>query len=226
MQNLITNYTQRPHIHSICIVMKPSLFWSNVLLCTSNRFHDDFLGAETEICYFDGWNGLTRDILGFEENVLGFKIPMGDSMIVQLLNPLTNLQDALESVFFSQFVIFGSIECIPQRSSLTKFSNVPNRGRSLDNVINLENVLIFDLLEFFIDNFLFFDVLTFPLISVNSSDSQWIIDFHIKDTIDLHRRRWTCAKLPSPISSALFRSNSFLKYLEVTFICIVYKTQI
>ena len=62
--------------------MKSSLFWSNILFGSSDCFHDNFLGAEAEICYFDGWYGFAKNILSFEKNILWFKISMCDSMIV------------------------------------------------------------------------------------------------------------------------------------------------
>jgi hypothetical protein len=50
MQDLIEYNTQRPHINSICIIMEFGLLRSNVLFGASYRFHNNFLGAESEIC--------------------------------------------------------------------------------------------------------------------------------------------------------------------------------
>lgn len=72
--------------------------------------------------------------------------------------------------------------------------------------------------EFFVNDSLFFDILGFALISIDPPDGEGIIDFGIKDAVDLDKGYDTWAKLPSPTSYPLERSNSLLKYLEVTFI--------
>jgi hypothetical protein len=65
MQNLIKDDSQRPNIDCIGVIMKPRLLWSDVLLCSGNRFHNYFFGAEAEVCNFDYWHSLSNDVFSF-----------------------------------------------------------------------------------------------------------------------------------------------------------------
>ena len=95
---------------------------------------------------------------------------MGNSVIMQLLHPFAYLEYALESIFFGHFVILGSVKSIPERSPLAELSDVPYWGGRLDDVVNLEDILILHFFEFFVDDFLFFDIFTFALIPINLAD--------------------------------------------------------
>ena len=53
------------------------------------------------------------DILGFQEYVFWFEVSMGDSVIMQLLDSLADLQDALEAILLVHFVVLAEVESIP-----------------------------------------------------------------------------------------------------------------
>ena len=218
MQNFIKNNPQRPNINSVRVVVKSGLFRSNIFLGSCYCLHDDFLCAQSKISNFDGGKWFSRNILGFEKNVLRFEVSVGDSMIMQFLDAFADLEYALQSVLLGHFVVFGSIEGIPKWSSFAELGDIPDRSCCFNDIENLEDILILYFFEFFVNDSLFFDILGFALISIDPPDGEGIIDFGIKDAVDLDKGYDTWAKLPSPTSYPLERSNSLLKYLEVTFI--------
>ena len=114
MQNFIKNNPQRPNINSVRVVVKSGLFRSNIFLGSCYCLHDDFLCAQSKISNFDGGKWFSRNILGFEKNVLRFEVSVGDSMIMQFLDAFADLEYALQSVLLGHFVVFGSIEGIPK----------------------------------------------------------------------------------------------------------------
>ena len=52
VQNLVADYSQRPNVDCIGIIMKFSLFRGNILFCACDCLHDYLLSTETEICQF------------------------------------------------------------------------------------------------------------------------------------------------------------------------------
>lgn len=91
MQNLIENDPQRPNVDRIRIVMKLCLLWSNVLLCSSDGFHDNLLGTQAEISEFDEGKRLIGHIFRFEEDVFRFEVSVSNAVIVEFLDAFTNL---------------------------------------------------------------------------------------------------------------------------------------
>lgn len=113
MKNLVEDDAQGPDINSIGVVMEFGLFWSYVLFGARNGLHDDLLSTKSEICQLDLGQWLPNHVLAFEKNVLRFQIPMGNAMVMQLLNSLADLQDAFECLLLSHFVIFAYIQGVP-----------------------------------------------------------------------------------------------------------------
>jgi hypothetical protein len=89
--------------------MELGLFRSYVFLGSGNGFHDDFLSAETEVSQFDERQRFSDEEFGLEEDILRFQIAMGDAVVVQFLDSLADLQDALQSFFFVHFVVFAEV---------------------------------------------------------------------------------------------------------------------
>ncbi len=85
--------------------MELGLFGSDVLLGASDGLHDDLLGAESEVCQFDEGEGFATDELGLEEDVFWLEITMRDAVVMQLLNSLTHLQDAFQTLLLAHLVV-------------------------------------------------------------------------------------------------------------------------
>lgn len=107
MQYFIQNDAQRPHIHRIGVIMKLGLFWRDILLCSRYGLHDDLLGAEPEVCQFNQRERFASDIFGLEQYVLWLEIAMRYPMIMQFLNPLTDLQNTLQTLLLIHLVILA-----------------------------------------------------------------------------------------------------------------------
>jgi hypothetical protein len=90
-----------------------SLLWCNVLFGAGNSLHDDVFRAKSEIGDFNVWNGCPFFVLLGQQDIFWLQIAMSDSMVMQLLHALGNLQYTFESVNFREFVILHLIECIP-----------------------------------------------------------------------------------------------------------------
>lgn len=110
--------------------------------------------------------------------------------------------------------------CLPEGTSFTVFGNVPNTSFALDNVEYFENMLVLDSTQLLIYGFLFFDVFALAEITIYSPYCQIALGFGVEYSEHLLKTIITCAKLPYPISSALLTSNSFLKWVDTTIICI------
>lgn len=123
MQYLIENYSKRPYINCIGIVMKFGLLGSNILFGSSDSFHDDFLCTKSEVCQFDEWECLSWQIFGFEQNIFGFQIAMRYTVIVKFLNTFTDLQNTFKSFLFVHAIVFAEVEHIP--ASINKYQRDP-----------------------------------------------------------------------------------------------------
>lgn len=72
MQDLIANDAQGPDVDCISVIMKFSLFGRNVLFCSCNGLHDDFLCTEAKIGQLYSRQGLVLSVFGFKEDILWF----------------------------------------------------------------------------------------------------------------------------------------------------------
>ena len=150
MQDFIEDNSQRPHIHSIGVVVKPGLLRRNVLLCARDGFHDDLLGTQPEVSDLNRWDGLVCNILCLQQDILGFQISMGNAVIVQFLHSLADLVDDFQGVLLVHFIVAAAIQRVPnsvnglpEGASFAIFCNVPDACGALDDVINFQNMLVF-----------------------------------------------------------------------------------
>ena len=110
------------------------------------------------------------------------------------------------------------IRVLPKGAAFAIFSYIPDAGWGLDNVENFENVLVLYSPQLLVDSLLFLNILALAQIPVDPTDGQVGLWFSIEHSENLLKTKWTWAKFPSPISSALLTSNSFLKCDELTII--------
>ena len=68
---------------------------------------------------------------------------------------------------------------------------------------------------------LFIDIFHVCLTLLDFADGDRVVEVIIEDSEDLAKTRRTCAKFPSPMSSALLRSNYFLKWFDLILIMII-----
>ena len=114
MHDLIKNDAKRPNVNCIGVIMKLRLLRSNVLFSSRDRLHNDLLGTQSEVSQLDEGHGLPDDVFALKEDVLRFQVSMGDPMVVQLLHPLADLEDALKGISLGHFVVLALVESIPR----------------------------------------------------------------------------------------------------------------
>lgn len=68
---------------------------------------------------------------------------------------------------------------------------------------------------------LFIDIFHVCLTLLDFADGDRVVEVIIEDSEDLAKTRRTWAKFPSPMSSALLRSNYFLKWFDLILIMII-----
>lgn len=68
---------------------------------------------------------------------------------------------------------------------------------------------------------LFIDIVHVCVALLDFADGDGVVKVIIEYPEDLAKTRCTCAKLPSPMSSALLRSNYFLKWFDLILIIII-----
>lgn len=230
MQNFIKYDSQRPNINCIGIIMETCLFWSYVLFSACYCLHDNFLCTQPKISNFNNWNRFTSNVFSFKENILWLEITMRDTMIMELLHAFTYLVNNFKSILFIHFIIYACIQGIPkssyfvpQRTTFAVLCDVPNACGTFNDVKYFEYILILNPSQLLIYRFFFLYILFLSQISIYPTDCQIALRLWYKYSVDLFYYAFTCAKLPSPISSALLTSNYLLKKLEVTSIfCISY----
>jgi hypothetical protein len=107
MEDLVEDDAQRPDIDRVGVVVKLGLLGSDVLLGACDGLHDDLLGAEPEVCQFDEGKRLPDDVLGLQQNVFGLQVAVSDPVVVELLDALADLQDALQGLPLSHLVVLA-----------------------------------------------------------------------------------------------------------------------
>lgn len=103
---------------------------------------------------------------------------------------------------------------VPKRSAGAILSNIPDGIRLIDDVVDFEYVFVVDFAQFFVNLLFFVDVIQIRLILLYFADRYGVVEVTIEGAEDLSFNDSTCAKFPSPISSALLSSYSFLKNWE------------
>lgn len=115
------------------------------------------------------------------------------------------------------------IKTIPKRSSRTILGDIPHCFLLVDDIVDFEYVFIINFFELLIDKFFFVNIFYVGLTLLNLPNSDRFILLIIIYFVNLPRNEDTCAKLPSPMSSAFCKSYYFLKWLDLIFITIIIK---
>lgn len=112
-------------------------------------------------------------------------------------------------------------ESVPQGASRAILSDVPDSLCLINNIVDFEYIFVVHFPEFFIDMLLFIDIVHVCVALLDFADGDGVVKVIIEYPEDLAKTRCTCAKLPSPMSSALLRSNYFLKWFDLILIIII-----
>lgn len=209
MQKLIEDYSQRPYIHGVGVSVELCLLRSNIFLSPSDSFHDDVLSAQAEICYFQVWQLPSFYIFAGEQNILRLEIPVGDPLIMKLLDPSRDIQYTLQSILLREPVIPRIIQRmpespkhLPQRLPRTILSQIINAILPIHNLKYLQNIRTGALPKLLIDLSLLLNIHQILLGLDDFPDGDVLVEVLIEDSIDLCWDGGTWAKFPSPIISA------------------------